>query len=181
MVSYPTHTLETAPEDSKGALIGLKAAFGFLPNIAGAMATSSVLIKSLAAVFQNVHAGSFSEPQIQTLLLTNAVTNASDWPIAFHAHLALEHGVSAGDVDAIRAGLLPADVKDAALSRLARALIEKRGRISDEDAEAFLSVGFEEKQLLEVIAIVAASTITNYTANVTRPTIEPPFNRHANG
>jgi alkylhydroperoxidase family enzyme len=181
MVSYPIHTLETAPEDSKGALNGLKTAFGFLPNIAGAMATSPVLIRSLAAVFQNVHAGSFSEPQIQTLLLTNAVTNASDWPIAFHSHLALEQGVPVGDVDAIRAGLLPAEAKYAALSRLARALIEKRGRISDADAEAFLFFGFGQEQLLEVIAIVAASTITNYTANVTRPTIEPPFDRHANG
>jgi alkylhydroperoxidase family enzyme len=181
MVTYPIHTLETAPEASRPALSGLKAAFGFIPNIAGAMATSPALISSLAAVFQNVHAGAFSEPEIQTLLLTNAVTNASDWPVAFHTFLALQQGVPAEDIEAIRAGRLPADPKSAALSRLARTLIETRGRITDEDADAFLSAGFDEAKLLEVIAVVAASTITNYTASVTRPRIEPPFDKYAKG
>jgi alkylhydroperoxidase family enzyme len=181
MVTYPIHTLETAPEASRPALNGLQAAFGFIPNIAGAMATSPALISSLAAVFQNVHAGAFSEPEIQTLLLTNAVTNASDWPVAFHTFLALQQGVPAEDVEAIRAGRLPADPKSAALSRLARTLIETRGRITDEDADAFLSAGFDEAELLEVIAIVAASTITNYTASVACPRIEPPFDKYAQG
>src|SRR5579863_9412164 len=126
MTIFPIHTLDTAPEASKPALEGLKATFGFLPNIAGAMATSPTLINSLAAVFQNVHGGSFTEPQIQVLLLTNAVTNGSAWPIAFHTHLALQQGVSSQDVEAIRAGRFPADPQSAALSRLARALIETR-------------------------------------------------------
>ena len=109
------------------------------------------------------------------------MTNASDWPVAFHTYLALQQGVPAEDVEAIRAGNLPADPKSAALSRLARALIETRGRIKDEEADAFLHAGFDEAELLEVIAVGAASTITNYTASVTRPTIEAPFDQHASG
>jgi alkylhydroperoxidase family enzyme len=73
---------------------------------------------------------------------------------------------------------VPADPKAAALSRLARALIETRGRITEEGVEAFLASGFGKGQLLEVIAIVAASTITNYTGSVTRPIIEAPFDQH---
>ena len=53
----------------------LNAAFGMIPNIAAAMATSPVLINSLVGLFGRVHGGSFTEAQIQTLLLTNAVTN----------------------------------------------------------------------------------------------------------
>jgi len=178
MSTFPVHTLETAPEASKPALDGLKAAFGFLPNIVGAMSTSPVLINCLTALFQNVHKGSFSEPQIQVVLLTNAVTNASEWAIAFHTYLALQQGIPAADVEAIRCGHVPADPKAAALSRLARALIETRGRITEEGVEAFLASGFGKGQLLEVIAIVAASTITNYTGSVTRPIIEAPFDQH---
>lgn len=33
-----------------------------IPNIAGAMSTSPVLIGSLVGLFQKVHGGSFSEP-----------------------------------------------------------------------------------------------------------------------
>jgi hypothetical protein len=77
MHNYPVHTLKSAPEASKQSLETLQSAFGFIPNIGGAMSTSPVLINSLLAVFGNVHGGSFPEPQIQTILLTNAVTNAS--------------------------------------------------------------------------------------------------------
>jgi alkylhydroperoxidase family enzyme len=178
MITFPVHTLETAPEASKAALGGLKAGFGFVPNIAGAMSTSPVLINCLAALFQNIHSGSFTEPQIQIVLLTNAVKNASEWAIAFHTYLALQQGVPAADVEAIRDGRLPADPKAGALSRLARTLIETRGRIPEGGVEAFLAAGFDKDQLLEVIAIVAASTITNYTGSVTRPLIEAPFDAH---
>lgn len=179
MSAFPIHTLETAPDASRPALRGLQSAFGFIPNIAGAMATSPVLINCLAAVFQNVHGGSFSEPQIQTLLLTNAVTNACTWAVAFHSFLALKNGLAPADVQAIRDGGLPKDARLAALSRLARTLIEKRGRIDAHDRQAFLQAGFGPDQLLEVIAIVAASTITNYTGSVTQPPLEPEFQPQA--
>lgn len=178
MSHFPIHTFETAPDASKPALTGLRDAFGFVPNIAGAMSTSPVLIRCLAALFQNVHGGSFSEPQIQVLLLTNAVTNASEWAVGFHTFLAIQQGVPAADVEAIRRGALPAEPKSAALSQLARGLIETRGRLSEDSKDAFLRAGFEEAELLEVIAVVAASTITNYTGSVTRPALEPPFDAH---
>jgi hypothetical protein len=43
-----------------------------IPNVAGAMATSPVLINSLVALFGNVHGGSFTEAQVQIVLLTAA-------------------------------------------------------------------------------------------------------------
>ena len=178
MEQFPVYTLDTAPEDSKLALQDLHAAFGIVPNIAGAMATSPVLINSLVGLFGRVHGGSFTEAQIQTLLLTNAVTNASSWAVAFHTALALKEGLTSADVDAIRAGRSPNDSKLGALSTLARTLIEKRGQIADQDREAFLAAGFGKDHLLEVIAVVAASTITNYTGNVTNPPLEAPFQAH---
>ena len=176
MEQFPVYTIDTAPEASKLALQDLHAAFGIIPNIAGAMATSPVLINSLVGLFGRVHGGSFTEPQIQALLLTNAVTNACSWAVAFHSALALKQGLDPADVDAMRAGRSPQDGKLGALSTLARTLIEKRGRIDDREAEQFLAAGFGKDHLLEVIAVVAASTITNYTGSVTKPPLEAPFN-----
>jgi AhpD family alkylhydroperoxidase len=178
MEQFPVYTIDTAPEASKPALQDLHAAFGIIPNIAGAMATSPVLINSLLGLFGRVHSGSFTEAQIQTLLLTNAVTNACAWAVAFHTALALKEGLAPADVNAIRAGRAPNDSKLGALSTLARTLIEKRGRIADQDREAFLAAGFGKDHLLEVIGVVAASTITNYTGNVTNPPLEAPFQAH---
>ena len=179
MTQFPVHTMESAPEGSKSALQTLNSAFGMLPNIAGALATSPVLINSLVGVFGNVHGGSFTEPQIQTVLLTDAVTNASTWAVAFHTFLLLKEGIDPADVQAIRDGRLPKDGKLSALSNLARAMIEKRGRLDDQDVDQFIAAGFGKEHVLEVISIVAASTITNYTASITKPPLEAAFQAHA--
>jgi hypothetical protein len=76
MERFPVCTLDSAPEASKSALRDVQTRFGMIPNLAGAMATSPVLIQSFIGVFDKVHSGSFTESQIQTVLLTDAVTNA---------------------------------------------------------------------------------------------------------
>jgi alkylhydroperoxidase family enzyme len=171
--------MESAPEHSKPAMRQLQSAFGMIPNIVGAIATSPVLINSLVGLFGNVHGSSFTEAQVQIVLLTDAVTNASTWAVAFHTTLALKEGIDPADVEAIREGRLPKDGKYAALSGLAKAMIEKRGHLNDEDVDRFLSVGFGKDHLLEAIAAVAASTITNYTGSIAKPPLEAPFQQHA--
>jgi alkylhydroperoxidase family enzyme len=178
MTNFPVHTIESAPERSKPALKQLQSAFGMIPNIAGAMATSPVLINCLVGLFGNVHGGSFTEAQVQIVLLTDAVTNASTWAVAFHTALALKEGIDPADVQAIRAGRLPKDSKLAALSALAKTMIEKRGRLNEQDVDRFIAAGFGKDHALEVIAIVAASTITNYTGSITKPPLEAPFQAH---
>ena len=178
MTNFPVHTIESAPERSKPALKQLQSAFGMIPNLVGAVATSPVLVNCLVGLFGNVHGGSFTEAPVQTVLLTDAVTNASTWAVAFHTALALKEGIDPADVQAIRAGRLPTDSKLAALSALAKTMIEKRGRLDDQDIDRFIAAGFGKDHALEVIAIVAASTITNYTGSITKPPLEAPFQAH---
>ncbi|RUL66745.1 carboxymuconolactone decarboxylase family protein [Dyella dinghuensis] len=175
MSAFPVHTIESAPAQSKPSLDALENTFGIIPNLVGAMATSPVLIGSLVGLFGKVHGGSFTEEQVQIVLLTNAVTNASSWAVAFHSFLAVKEGVDEADVDAIRERRTPKNAKNAALSTLARTLIEKRGHLNDKDMSAFLDAGFGKDHLLEVVGIVAASTITNYTGSVTNPPLEAAF------
>ena len=75
-------------------------------------------------------------------------------------------------MQAIREGRQPKDSKFAALSALAKTMIEKRGRQRRQDVDRFLAAGFGKDHLLEVIAAVAASTITNYTGSITKPPLE---------
>jgi hypothetical protein len=67
----------------------------------------------------------------------------------------------------------------AALSTLAKTLIEKRGHLSEGDLNSFVAAGFTKEQVLEVIAAVAASTITNYTGTIANPPLEVQFQRYA--
>src|SRR3984957_2326573 len=133
MQQFSVYTIDSAPDAPRPAREVCKARFGAIPNLAGAMALSPVLIKAFVPIFDQVHGGSFTEQQIQTVLLTDAVTNGSTWAVALHTALGLKAGLSAPDVEAIRAGRSPTDKKLGALSTLARTMIEKRGRLDDRD------------------------------------------------
>src|SRR5271170_25611 len=159
MLTYQIHTIESTPEESKPLLKLFTEAVGFVPNLAGAIANSPVLAKSLLGLFQNVHSGSFTEAEVQVLLLTNAVTNSSGWPVAFHTALAIKQGLDPADVQAIREQRLLKQQRYAALSRLAKTLIENRGLVPDDDFDTFLKAGFDKDHVLEVVAVIAASTI----------------------
>lgn len=179
MQNYPIHTIASAPEGSKSALKQLQQAFGIIPNVAGAIANSSQLIDSLVGVFQQVHSSSLTEPEIQIVLLTDAVANSCTYAVALHTALALEKGVSSKETEAIREERAPTDKRLAALSTLAKTLIEKRGHLSDQELDAFISAGFTKEQILDVIAVVAASTITNYAGTIANPPLDDRFRQYA--
>ena len=172
MPNYPVHTIASAPEGSKSALEQLEKAFGVLPNLPAVIANSPKLINSLVGLFGQVHSPGLSEAENQIVLLTDAVTNSSTYAVAFHTALALQQGISSEETTAIRERRLPTDKRFAALSALSKGLIEKRGHLSEQELDSFIAAGFTKEQVLEVIAIVAASTITNYTGIIANPPLE---------
>ncbi len=179
MQTYQIHTIASAPEKSKPVLEQLQQAFGVIPNLAAAIANSPKLLTAFLAVFQQVHSSSLTEPEIQIVLLTDAVANSCAYAVAFHTALALKAGVSSAETDAIRERRAPRDQRFAALATLAKTLIEKRGHLSEQELDSFVSAGFTKEQVLEVITVVAASTITNYAGNVANPALEDQFQQYA--
>ena len=179
MPNYPVHTIASAPEKSKPALEQLQKAFGVLPNLPAVIANSPKLINSLVGLFGQVHSPGLSEAENQIVLLTDAVTNSSRYAVAFHTALALQNGITPEETTAIRERRLPTDKRFAALSALAKTLIEKRGHLTEQELDSFIAAGFTKEQVLEVVAIVAASTITNYAGTIANPPLEDPFRQHA--
>jgi alkylhydroperoxidase family enzyme len=175
MTTFQIHTLETAPEQSKPGLQGLQKNFGFIPNAAATMAGSPALLNAFIGSFGSFHGGSFNESEKQVVLLTNAVTLKCAWTTAFHSTLALKNGISDADVAAVRAGNLPKDPKLAALSRLAKALIEKKGLGVEPEIAAFVAAGYSQTQALEVVAGIAISTMAGLTANIASTPVEEMF------
>jgi alkylhydroperoxidase family enzyme len=175
MPTYQIHTIASAPEKSKPALEQLRRAFGFTPNLVAAISNSPKLVTALVGVFQQVHSSSLTEQEIQIVLLTDAVANSSEYAVAFHTALALQQGVSSEETGAVRARRAPENQRFAELSTLAKTLIEKRGHLNEPELEAFIAAGFTKEQILEVVAIVAASTITNYAGTIANPPVEDQF------
>jgi alkylhydroperoxidase family enzyme len=87
-----------------------------------------------------VHSSSLTEPEIQIVLLTAAVANSSAYAVAFHTALAVQQGINSEETNAIRERRAPKDQRFAALSTLAKTLIEKRGHLSEQEFNAFLTL-----------------------------------------
>jgi hypothetical protein len=58
-------------------------------------------------------------------------------------------------------------------------MAEKRGRLEDRDVDRFIAADFGKDHALEVITIVAASTITNDTGRITKTPLEAPLQAYA--
>jgi alkylhydroperoxidase family enzyme len=175
MQSFGVLTIETAPEKSKQPLQGLKQKFGFIPNVAATMANSPVLINAFVSAFVNFHGGSFNEREKQVVLLTNAVTLKCPWTVAFHSTMAIQESVPEVEVHAIRGGKLPSDSKYAALSSMAKGLIEQRGSVTPSDIGNFTSAGYSENQILEVITGIGISTMAATAGNMAGTPVEDRF------
>ena len=164
MQPFTLHTIASAPSQSQPTLRALEEKFGFLPNVMATMADSPVLLNGFVANFGSFHGGSFNEAEKQVLLLTNAVTLRCPWTVAAHSTFALEDGVAADDVRAIRAGRLPADPQYAALSGVSKALIEQRGHLTAPEVARVTAAGYAQVQIFEVITGIGTSTMAATSA-----------------
>jgi alkylhydroperoxidase family enzyme len=178
MQKFTIHTVDSAPEQSKPALQRLQQKFGFIPNAAATMASSSALIGAFVGSFVSFQGSNFDDAEKQVLLLTNAVALNCPWTVAFHSTMALKQGVAAGDVQALRAGKPPSDAKYAALSGMAKSLVEKKGRGNVAEAEKFAAAGYSPSQILDVINGIGISTMAATTANLANTPVEDAFRAH---
>lgn len=174
MTDFTVHTIETAPEAARATLRSVAATYGFLPNLHAVLAESPVALQALEAVFAALETTSLSPAERQVAMLTVSVANACDYCTMGHTYLARMAGLDEPAIAALRAGRAPQDPAFEALHVFTRALVERRGAVTDAEVEAFLDAGFTRETLFEVIAIVAAKTIANY-ANVIAKTPRDAF------
>ncbi len=173
---YTVHTKDTAPEASKPVLEQVEQAFGFIPNVVGVLAESPLAVAAYATVNGLVEEKSALTPQEQQVaILTISKENGCEYCVAAHAKVAGMKEVPAEVVQALQEGREPDDAKLAALSRIARLLVEKRGWIDEDAQNAFFEAGYEKAHLLDLISIIALKTISNYTNHIAQTPLDKAF------
>ncbi len=169
MTNYqPTLTqleTEAAEPAAREVLDATKKAFGFVPNMYGAMANSPALLDSYVHSYDQFRQGSaFTPPEQEVVLLTISVENECLYCAAAHSFLADAVSKVPEEVtDAIRSGQTIPDQRLAALARFTAAMVETKGRPHPDEISGFLAAGFEERHVLSVILAIAVKTLSNYT------------------
>jgi alkylhydroperoxidase family enzyme len=84
-------------------------------------------------------------------------------------------GVAADVVKSVRENTPIADGKLEALRQFAYEVVEKRGFVPESIKDRFLSAGYTDRNILEVILGVGLKTLSNYTNHIAETPLDPAF------
>lgn len=159
------HTTSQAPTASQPALQQIQQAFGTVPNMFKAVSNSPAALQSMWGSFGALGGGSI-EAHIDAKLgeqiaVAVADRNACEYCLAAHTALGRKAGLSSQDMQAAQQGE-SANPKTAAALRFALKLVNDRGQVSDHDVQSLRDVGFNDGQIVEILAHVALNLFTNY-------------------
>ena len=172
MTRLPLHTLESAPEGSRAALEASAKAWGFVSNLHGTLAESPAALVGYDTLFAGIAKSTLTPVEQQVVFLTVSTFHDCSYCTAGHTYLARAAGMDEDSLRALRAEALPADPRLAILSDFARKVVETRGNPGDAAVGGFIAAGFTTANVLDVVAMVAAKTISNYVNHLTHTPLE---------
>jgi len=175
-MKFTLHDRNSAPEASKPVIDQVEKAYGFFPNIYAVLAESPVAISTYLHISgQLKEHGALTPEQQQIVMLAVSEENGCDYCVAAHSMVAGMTGVPEETVKTLREGKFPADPKEAALVRFAKAAMEHSGWIPNGEQEAFLEAGFTPRHVLDVLSILALKTLSNYTNHLAETPLDSAF------
>lgn len=173
--------VEDAPEESRRLLESTQQRIGMVPNMYRVMAHSPGLFATYVDGYTRFRAQSgFSPAEQEVVFLTISRYNECSYCLAAHSTLAdTASNVPVEVTDAIRDERPVDDPRLGALSAFTRVLLETGGHPSVSDAEAFLSAGYTDAQVLEIVLAIAVKTLSNYSNHLFATPVEAVFEGRA--
>jgi len=175
MLTFPVHTIDSAPDSSKILLSNTKKNFGFVPNLIGVMASSPALTEAYLAVTDIFTRSSLSPSEQQVVLLTVSHFHQCSYCMAAHTAIADMKNVDPQIVQSIRDNLPISDAKLQALRQFTRLVLENRGWIEEVDMQAFLDAGFTEGNMLDVMVGISQKVLSNFTNHIAKTPLDDAF------
>lgn len=130
-------------------------------NIFKGMANSPAGLQAYLGMSGALAEGSLTAAEREIVALVTAQQNDCEYCLAAHTHMGKGAGLSEAQTIAARRGDLD-DAKLGALVTFTRSLLEKKGFADEGDLRAFKSAGYDDGDVVEVIAAVALNFFTNY-------------------
>lgn len=152
---------ENTTPDRKALLDQVHQAFGATPAMFQAVANSPAALKSMWGSFGALGKGVLGAKLGEKIALTVANRNSCEYCLAAHTALGQGAGVSPDELIAAQLGQ-SSDSKTAAALSFALKLVNNRGQVSEADAQALRNAGFNDEEIVEIIAHVALNLFTNY-------------------
>ncbi len=153
------------PSESQGKVHDLfgaiKSKVGRVPNMMKAMGNSPAVLEGYLGLSGALDGGSLDPKLKQRIAIEVAQANGCHYCLAAHNLMGKLAGLDDEERRANRLGRSSDPKADAGL-KFARAVLDGRGGVTDEDFRRVKEAGFDESEVAEIIAHVALSVLTNY-------------------
>ncbi|MCB1606406.1 MAG: peroxidase-related enzyme [Xanthomonadales bacterium] len=165
--------LDQADPTTRQTLDDVKRKLGTVPNLIATLAHSPTALHGYLGFADAATRGRLSAGQREIVALAVAQANSCAYCLAAHTFIGKNAGLDDGQVQAARRAE-GGSAADAALARFAAAVVEQRGLIGDDQISALTSAGFDQSVVIEVVALVALNTLTNYVNHAADTDIDFP-------
>lgn len=150
---------------------------GMVPNMYARMAQSPGLLETYARGYELFREQSgFSPVEQEVVLLAISRENGCAYCMAAHSFIADQLSKVPSEVtEAIRSGAPIPDPKLAALYQFTQSMVVKRGLPTSADVQAFISAGYDERRVLEIVLAIAVKTLSNYSNHLFHTPVDEAF------
>lgn len=152
---------ERAPAASQPLLGQIHQAFGATPNMFKAVASSPAALQSMWAAFGALGKGTLGARLGEQIAVAIANRNRCEYCLAAHTVLGQQAGASPAEMAAAQVGRSD-DARTAAALAFALKVVEQRAQVDDGDVARLREAGFDDGQIVEILAHVALNLFTNY-------------------
>jgi uncharacterized peroxidase-related enzyme len=155
---------------------GIQRSLGAIPNLYRVIARSPAALEGALALAGSLSLGRLRPRLREQIAIAVAQENACDYCLS--AHTALGKGLKVSDADlALARQGRASDPKDDAALRFVQRVVERRGRVDDADLAEVRRAGFDDGQIVELVAHAALNVFTNYLNQVAETEIDFPVVR----
>ncbi len=173
------HDIDSAPQASKALLEKSKKAFGYIPNLHGALAEAPGLLEAYQTIHSLFVNSSFDNDELTVVWQTINVEHECHYCVPAHTAIAKSMKVDDAITEALRNKTpLPTD-KLQALHEMTLSVVRNRGNVSKAELEAFYAAGYKQRQLLEIILGLSQKVISNYTNHIAATPADKSFEKYA--
>ena len=165
---------ETSNDRLRKTFDAIQKQLGVVPNMMRTMAHSPAVLDAYLAFGAALHRGLLPASLREQIALTVAEVNACDYCLSAHSALGRGAGLSGDEIVANRDGRA-SDSKAAAALQCARALLDRRGAVTEQDVARVRGAGFGDGEIAEIIAHVGLNVFTNYFNRAVRTEIDFPL------
>lgn len=175
MTKFTIHNLETAPAKSKEMLENSAKANGFIPGLHAVLAESPQIFEAYQTLHKLFSESSFDKDELTVVWQTINVEHECHYCVPAHTGIAHMMKVDPAITEALRNSTAMPTEKLQVLHDTTLALVRNRGFISDAEADKFYAVGYENRQLLDIVLGLSQKIISNYTNHLAKTPVDKAF------